>query len=154
MKKSGKKEIPMPLATPCSAKNQLSQVINFLLLALIISTTACAKTAGPYPDAAFFAKDITIVDIRTEGEWRQTGIVAGSKTITFFDENGKYDAAIFFQQLDRVVDKNVEFAIICRSGRRTRVAAQILVQNGYKVIDLKGGIKHLPGGINLVPYKP
>jgi rhodanese-related sulfurtransferase len=121
---------------------------------LIIAVAACAEAPGPYPDAAFFSKDITIVDIRTEAEWRQTGIIADSKTITFFDENGEYDEADFFRQLDQVIDKNEEFAIICRSGRRTRVASQILIQNGYRVIDIKGGIKHLPAGVDLVPYKP
>ena len=144
----------MPLSPSDGSPRKPFRIINFLLLLLIISVAACAEAPGPYPDAAFFSKDITIVDIRTEAEWRQTGIIADSKTITFFDENGEYDEADFFRQLDQVIDKNEEFAIICRSGRRTRVASQILIQNGYRVIDIKGGIKHLPAGVDLVPYKP
>lgn len=142
--------------TPIPAKIRSSLALNFLLIIFIISVAACAETGGgPYPEAAFFSKDITIIDIRTEAEWRQTGIVAGSRTITFFDENGSYDLATFLQQLDRVVNRNEEFAIICRSGRRTRVAAQILTKKGYKVIDLKGGVQYLPKiGIELVPYQP
>ena len=143
----------MPLSPSDGPPSKPFRIINLLLL-LIFSVAACAETAAPYPDAAFYSKDITIVDIRTEAEWHQTGIIAGSKTITFFDENGEYDEADFLRRLDRVIDKNEEFAIICRSGRRSRIAARILVQNGYRVIEIGGGIKHLPAGINLVPYKP
>ncbi len=64
-----------------------------------------------------------------------------------------YDLAKFRQQLDRVINPGEEFAIICRSGRRTRIAAQLLTQEGYKVIELQGGVKYLPKiGIDLVPY--
>ncbi len=145
----------MPGTTSEYKKISLPLTLNFLLIILVISVAACAETGGgPYPEAEFFSKDITIIDIRTEAEWRQTGIVAGAKTITFFDENGNYDEKKFLQQLDRVVDRNEEFAIICRSGARTRVVAQLLAQKGYKVIDLKGGVQYLPKiGIKLVPYQ-
>ncbi len=127
--------------------------IHFLLIILISSITACAETSGNYPDAALFSNGITIIDIRTESEWRSTGIIEGSKTITFFDENGEYDMAKFRQQLDQVIDPNEEFAIICRSGRRTRKAAPLLTQEGYKVIDIQSGVRSLHKiGIDLVPY--
>ena len=143
----------MPLSPLCNLRIRRTYTIHFLLIILIIAITACAETGSSYPDAAFFSKGITIIDIRTEPEWRSTGIIEGSKTITFFDENGEYDMAKFRQQLDQVIDPDEEFAIICRSGYRTRIAAQLLTQEGYKVIDIQGGVKYLPKiGIDLIPY--
>ena len=143
----------MPLSPLSNLRIRRTYTIHCILIILIISITACAETGGTYPDAAFFSKGITIIDIRTELEWQSTGIIKGSKTITFFDENGEYDLAKFRQQLDQIIDPDEEFAIICRSGHRTRVAAQFLTQEGYKVIDIQGGVQYLPKiGIKLVQY--
>ena len=131
---------------------------KYLLLLLLTTIIACAGATGTeadgiYPDAAFFNNKITVIDIRTEPEWRHTGIVKGSKTITFFAANGDYDYDNFLKELNRVVDKDEEFAIICRSGARTRVAAKYLTQSGYKVINLKGGVNYLTQiGVSLTPY--
>ncbi len=128
---------------------------KLLLAGLLCTLFACAgtETGRIYPDAAFFSREITIIDIRTEPEWRRTGVVKGAKTITFFAEDGNYNEAEFIEQLNQIVKKDEEFAIICRSGARSRRAAKYLTQAGYKVIDLKGGVKYLPKiGVNLVPY--
>ena len=148
----------MILTTSIYHSKKPSFSTKYLVLLLLASIFACAgatgtETDGIYPDTAFFNKKITIIDIRTEPEWRHTGIVKGSKTITFFAVNGEFDYDNFLKQLNRVVDKNEEFAIICRSGARTRVAAKYLTQSGYKVINLKGGVNYLAKiGVSLVPY--
>ncbi len=143
----------MPLSPFRISQCKRTLTIHFLLIILISFITACAETGDSYPDAAFFSKKITIIDIRTEPEWRSTGIIEGSKTITFFDKNGEYDMAKFRQQLDQIIAPDEEFAIICRSGQRSRIATQLLSQEGYKVIDIQGGVKYLPKiGIDLVPY--
>ena len=36
-------------------------------------------------------------------------------------------------------DKDKTMYIYCRSGRRSRIAAKHLIDNGFKVVDLKGG---------------
>jgi rhodanese-related sulfurtransferase len=98
---------------------------------------------------------ITIIDIRTKPEWEQTGIVKNSIPITFFDERGNYDAQKFLDMLSGVVKKGEEFAIICRSGNRTTAVSQFLAQQGYDVINLQGGVKHLATqGYKLSKYKP
>lgn len=120
---------------------------------MLMTTVAIAEMKEIYPDTAFFGKNMTIIDIRTKPEWIQTGIVKGAETITFFDGKGQYDANKFLRELDKVVDKSKEFAIICRTGRRTGIIAPFLSKNGYKVINLKGGITHLPKiGVGLIPY--
>lgn len=148
----------MTRSTSDSSRNSSAISVKLLLSCLFCTLVACAgatgtEAGGIFPDAAFFSRKITIIDIRTEPEWRHTGIVKDSETITFFDNNGEYDMVNFRKQLDQIVAKDEEFAIICRSGARTRLAARYLTQAGYKVIDLKGGVKYLPRiNISLVPY--
>ena len=97
--------------------------------------------------------DMIIVDIRTEGEWMQTGIVPGSKTIVFFDERGGYDAEGFLKQIDELGGKDVEIGLICRTGARTSQVAGFMKQQGYNVKNLVGGVMKLASeGYQLVPY--
>lgn len=89
---------------------------------------------------------IPIVDIRTIGEWRETGIVKGSIPIQFFDERGRYDIEAFLDTLNKKVNTKKQFGIICNSGSRTKILAKFLSDRlGYNVIDFKGGILYAQG---------
>ena len=92
---------------------------------------------------ALIESGIKVVDIRTPPEWSETGVVKGAILITFFDEQGRYDAQAFLQKLDRYVAKGEPFAIVCRTGSRTKVVADFLSKQGYEVTNLKGGMKLL-----------
>jgi len=98
---------------------------------------------------------IKIIDIRTKPEWKQTGIVKGSYTLTFFDEKGRYDANVFLNKLKGIVNKNENFAIICRTGNRTTAVARFLRESGYvKVVNLLGGVVQASeNGVEFQPYK-
>ena len=98
---------------------------------------------------------IKIIDIRTEPEWRETGLVENAIPITFFDEQGRYDAQAFVNELNKHVKKDREFALICRTGNRTVAVSEFLSKQGYKVVNLKGGIKRLMSqGYVPEPYHP
>lgn len=98
---------------------------------------------------------IKIIDIRTLPEWKETGIVENSIPITFFDEQGRYDAQAFLAELDKHVKKDREFALICRTGNRTVAVSDFLSKQGYKVVNLKGGIvKLLKQGYMPEKYQP
>lgn len=98
--------------------------------------------------------DMKVVDIRTEMEWQQTGIVPGSKTITFFDQMGNYDAEAFMKAIDELGGKDVEIGLMCRTGARTSQVTGFMLQQGYNVKNLSGGImKLMSEGYELEAYK-
>lgn len=108
-----------------------------------------------YPDREMLENSqMKIVDIRTAGEWEQTGIVPGSKTVTFFDEMGNYDAEKFLKVMDDLGGKDVEIGLICRTGARTSQVANFMSQAGYNVKNLAGGVMKLMGeGYELDVYE-
>jgi rhodanese-related sulfurtransferase len=75
---------------------------------------------------ALLAQGVPVVDIRTEREWRETGVVPGSILLTFFDERGNYDPQKWLQQLNAQIDSQKPFILICRSGNRTGTISQFL----------------------------
>jgi len=103
----------------------------------------------------FLKKGIKIIDIRTPSEWKETGIVKDSYTLMFFNEQGGYDTDTFIRELNKIVKKDEQFALICRTGSRTSMIAQFLSKElGYDVINLKSGImKLLRDGYQTTPYK-
>lgn len=83
-----------------------------------------------------------IIDIRREDEWAQTGIIEGAELVTGFQQSG----AIHPEFLDKfralVTDKNTKFVLYCRTGNRTNMLGNALVQQlGYKAA------AHLEAGI-------
>ena len=124
-----------------------------LIVAMAITLFAGVKTLEATP--ALVERPMTIIDIRTEPEWVQTGIVKGAIPITFFDERGGYDVNAFMNELTKHVTKDKEFALICRTGNRTTAVSDFLGKQGYQVINLKGGIKSLINqGYVPVKYEP
>jgi len=115
--------------------------MRYLLLAIILcSFSVQAEVTHLQPDQDWLENDITLIDIRTQGEWQETGLVAGAIPITFFDEQGQYDARAFLASLQEHVSRDEPFAIICRTGNRTRAISAFLSDQGYQVVNLRGGI--------------
>ncbi|HIO71427.1 MAG TPA: rhodanese-like domain-containing protein [Campylobacterales bacterium] len=113
-----------------------------LLLLAILTISLIADLENRYPTLQFIKSGVKIIDIRTESEWLQTGILPGSYPITFFDERGNYNVSDFLSKLNRVVEDGEEFALICRTGHRSSIVSKFLSKNGYDVINLVGGINY------------
>lgn len=99
---------------------------------------------------------VALVDIRLPAEWEETGVVAGSRLLTFFDERGRYDAAAWLEKLKAVAKPNEPVIVICRSGNRTKPVSQFLSQQaGYsRVYNVRSGIRAwIAAGQPLVPAK-
>lgn len=123
---------------------------------LFLGTLVSADYTRQPIDAKVVSSKIKIIDIRTPGEWKTTGLVKGSIPIMFFDEQGNYNVEAFLGELHKHVKKNEKFAIICNSGSRTQVVGGFLGnQLGYSVVDLEGGVQSaILKKIPFEPYKP
>lgn len=100
-----------------------------------------ATVTNKYPSQEILNSHIPIVDIRTPGEWRETGILKGAIPIMFFKPNGSFNVESFLVKLNKAVDTKKPFALICRTSSRTTMLSNFLSQElGYNVVNLKGGM--------------
>lgn len=71
------------------------------------------------------------LDVRTPAEYSE-GHIPGSLNINVLDPQ-------FAVMADSLLQKEKPVALYCRSGRRSKKAAEILSQSGYKVFELGNG---------------
>ena len=86
---------------------------------------------------------VPLVDIRTEREWYETGVIDQSNLLTFFDKYGNSKVEEWTTKFEKIAGRKDPVIIICRSGRRSRVVANYLVQkeNYLTVYHATNGIK-------------
>ena len=119
----------------------------FLLLAVML-LTACAHTKENDQETAYMnitaeeAKQIMdsedgyiILDVRTQEEYDQ-GHIPGAIVISHEEIAEKAE--------DVLADKDQLILVYCRSGRRSKIAAEALVELGYTNIKEFGGIIDWP----------
>ena len=128
---------------------------KIVFLAALLFGSLHAEVINEPADKALLAQHIPIVDIRTPGEWKETGVLKGSIPIMFFDERGGYDVDRFMKTLNAKVDTKKPFALICRTGSRTSMLAPFLSKTfGYTVYNLQGGILYaIKSGLPVEHYK-
>ena len=108
------------------------------LLSLVLGIAACQSPSNKFEtvNAEEFAKVITtpevpILDVRTAEEYAE-GHIANSLNLDVKQEN-------FTTLAKKELDKSQTVALYCRSGRRSKIAADLLTKEGYKVVELGGG---------------
>lgn len=120
--------------------------IRFSVFGLLLLLLAgCAEP--PYTNLnneqlqTLLSEGIPLIDIRRPDEWRQTGVVDGSRLITFVDGKGRLSPD-FLPQFAKATGKDDPVILICRTGNRTDVLARHLVEKmGYtQVYNVKNGI--------------
>ena len=85
--------------------------------------------------------NIPIVDVRKSSEWEQTGVIPNSILLTFFDEEGEYNYHQWYEKLRLEIDESKPIILICRSGKRSKIIAQMMNENFDHVIyNAKRGI--------------
>ena len=87
--------------------------------------------------------DVPLIDIRTEGEWHETGVINSSHLLTFFDKDGSYDFRKWMIELGEIANENGPVIIICRSGRRSRIISNMIIKENseYLIYHATNGIK-------------
>lgn len=120
---------------------------QFLLFCCLALSAVVARAEVIDIDNAELAQlmksGVVVIDIRTQPEWEETGVLAGSKLLTFFDERGRADPAAWLEKLKPMAKPGDPVVVICRSGNRTKPVSQLLSQQaGYaKVYNVKNGMK-------------
>ena len=100
--------------------------------------------------------DAILIDIRREEEWKETGIIEGSITSTLFNKNGTANLIQFLSDVKKNATVDTPILLICRTGRRTKVAAQYMLENTKfkNVFSISGGItKWRDKGFKTVVYQ-
>lgn len=82
-------------------------------------------------EAAIADSTVVRLDVRTVEEFA-AGHIAGTLNIDVLKDD-------FEQKAIATLPKDKTIAVNCRSGKRSKNAARILVKNGYKVIELDAG---------------
>ena len=114
-----------------------------LLLALALG--GCA--APPYTNVdndelkTLIAQGVPVYDVRRVEEWRSTGVVEGSRKLTYVDVKGRPNPE-FLPRFTAEVGKDDPVILICRTGSRTDALARHLVDKmGYtQVYNVRHGI--------------
>jgi rhodanese-related sulfurtransferase len=128
-----------------------------ILSLLLVCSTSMAEITNIEVTPEFIEKsEIKIIDIRTQSEWKEMGVILGAHLITFFHENKKDYTEDFLEDLNRVVDKDEQFAIISNTASRTKLVSNFLGhKHNYNVINLIGGMsKLLEEGYEVEAYNP
>ena len=118
---------------------RLPSFIPSLLTCAVLSVAAPASpsalqtgsiVSAPRGLAATAKGDITLVDVRSGQEWRQTGVATGAKRVTIHNPNG---IKAFVAEMVKAVggDKSRPVALICAAGVRSARAEKILVAAGF-----------------------
>ncbi len=113
------------------------------LLLILCATLAFSQMRQVAIDKNIVESGVKIVDIRIEGQLKEDGVLKNSIFIPFLEEDGSGAFDAFLKELEKSISKDEEFALLCRSGKRTNSLGAMLSQKGYKVINLQGGVKSL-----------
>ena len=111
---------------------------NFItcLLAAFGLTTGCCqqnfKNTAPEEFAELITKaDVVLLDVRTAAEFKE-GHIENALNIDVKQDD--------FMEKAKSLPKDKTIAVYCRSGKRSVNAAERLASDGYKVVNMEGGI--------------
>ena len=107
------------------------------LLAVLGLNSACGQENFGNADVAGFAElvadtNVVVLDVRTASEFAEGHL---ERAI-----NIDYQQSDFMEKAKAMLSMDKKIAVYCRSGRRSAGAAGKLGDEGYKLVNLKGGI--------------
>ena len=107
------------------------------LLAMLGLNSACGQGNFENTDVQGFAElvadtNVVVLDVRTASEFAE-GHLERAINIDYHQSN-------FVEKAKVTLPLDKKIAVYCRSGRRSAGAAGKLAEEGYKLVNLKGGI--------------
>jgi rhodanese-related sulfurtransferase len=129
-----------PKISVASVATNMKKALAFVITPMLFLLSACGGTTAKVNnlDANGFASDIknagvVVLDVRTAGEFASGHI---ENAINIDVESSDFDSKI------AKLDKNVEYAVYCHSGRRSGIATEKMAKSGFtKISNLDGGIQ-------------
>jgi len=114
----------------------MKKMMTFLL-AMLGLTSACGQGNFENADVKAFSEliedsSVVLLDVRTASEFAE-GHIEGAINI----DQGQSD---FMEKAKAALPTDKKIAVYCRSGRRSANAAGKLAAEGYRCVNLKGGI--------------
>ena len=89
-------------------------------------------------------RKIKIIDVRTQNEWKSTGVIKGSFLISLLNKNKKFIFEDWYEMFNKKFGRNNSIIFICASGIRSNYISH-LVKNkdpDLTVYNLKKGINN------------
>ena len=89
-------------------------------------------------------KEIKIIDVRTQNEWKSTGIIKGSYLISLLNKNKKFIFEDWFEIFNNKFGRNKSIIFICASGIRSNYISHLVKKKEPDLIvfNLKKGINN------------
>ena len=121
----------------------MRKVIIMSFFTTLCTLFGCTAKGFVSVDADEFSREITkpgvqLVDVRTASEYAE-GHIPSAVNIDVLSSD--------FAEKVATLDKERTVALYCRSGRRSKSAAEQAVKQGFKVVELDGGIISWKGEI-------
>lgn len=113
--------------------------LSILIFSFLFFVSACSQSSVKLLDTNSFIEGVksdslsVILDVRQPSEFAE-GHIEGAENLDWLNEDAFNDGVL-------KLDTAKTYYIYCRSGRRSNAAAEKLQSMGFKVYDLKGGIK-------------
>ena len=85
-----------------------------------------------------------LLDVRTQGEWDSVGKPDGDKIglKTYFLEIKRDSFFDFVEEFKAFnINKDHEILVICKSGERSQISAELLFRENYKTINISDGFE-------------
>ena len=88
--------------------------------------------------------EVKIIDVRTQNEWKSTGIIKGSFLISLLNKNKKFIFEDWYEMFKNKFGNNKSIVFICASGVRSNYISHLVQKKepDLRVYNLKNGINH------------
>jgi len=124
---------------------RFTSILAAPLTAALLVLTGCSVQSGPElsaPDALARtqAGRLTIIDVRTPQEWRQTGVGKGVQRLDMRHPGGPKE---FVADVLASVggDRTAPIGLLCRTGNRSGQMQRLLLDNGFtQVFNVREGM--------------
>ena len=107
-----------------------------LIICLIITKFVSSEVVDVNNDKIIelLNTNIPIVDVRRSSEWNQTGVIPNIILLTFFDKDGNYNFDAWYEKLQIEINVTDTIILICRSGKRSKVVANMIDEKFNTII--------------------